>query len=197
MKNFLCGKSQGLLTSCRDCENKCIYGKRALELAAVRPVTENVPYDQTILGKMRAEIASKQKDDQEPIRSTKRVTAPENQGWFLEAMKAANPYEWTAEYFNIPLKKAKKKIWQYRYAHKAELQEAGVKTEETKPEEKPVERRAYSDFEAKLDSLMKLQEEYKTKQEEYQKLADEYAEKWKEVNDKTDLLVRAMEILES
>lgn len=197
-KNFLCGKSHGLVSVCKQCESKCAYGQRALDLLSGKASSSPdlfVPYDQTILARMKAEKEEKKEEN-----SSKKKVARNRQddgNWYQEAMAAEHPYEWVAEHFGIPVNKARKKVYQYRYAHKDKCAEQRIEEKHEEPEtayeptnvqtEPP--RKAYADLETKLDELMRQQEEYK-------KLADEYTRKYQDAKEKADLLARAMDILE-
>lgn len=198
VKQYLCGKSHGLVSACKQCESKCAYGQRALDLLEGKATSSPdlfVPYDQTILARMKAEKEETKEEKSNPKKSEKQKKNMDN--WYHEAMASEHPYEWVAEHFGIPVKKAKRKVYQYRYTHKEKDTDQQVQPEE-KPEtiiEETVQheeppKKVYADFEAKLDELMRQQEEYK-------KLAEEYTRKYQEAKEKADLLARAMDILET
>ena len=109
------------------------------------------------------------------------------------------------EKMNISKTQAKKKIYQYKFLHGmagsaakdkpveeniVEVKPVEIKPIETKPANKQNET-----LEAKLETLMKLQEEHKKAMDEYLKLYNAAKAEFEAIKQKTDILCNAMDIL--
>ena len=136
VKNYLCHKSNGLISNCMKCTSKCVYGERALELMGNRFGIPGSPAkSDSILERARKEIAvaADQKEKKQKVNK---------KNWYEIALKESNPIEWVMNEFGINEKQAKNKLYYYAYSHKLpqlQLGDKRRKAEPTKEEVKPAE----------------------------------------------------------
>lgn len=115
-----CVKSNGLVSNCRKCDSKCVFGKRALELAYGEGDMVKPLLNQGILDRMRAEKAKEEtKEEKKPKKPRGRMLVmTEAPDWYVEAGKQEDPSAYIASLFNITLNKAKQKVYAFRHDHK-------------------------------------------------------------------------------
>ena len=203
IKKFLCGKSMGRISECKECKAKCAYGIRAIEI-----VEGKAPKDENLViepGKTMIEMA-KQANQENKIKEEKKDNKVVIRGWYDKAYNSPNPIEWIMSSYGIDEKEAKRKIACYVYLHpelketkplyeyptrgrKAKAKQETVKPETTVKTNIPNDSGARSWLETKVSSLMKLQDEYKSKIAEYQKM-------YEDVKGKIDVILAAMDVLE-
>ena len=136
-----CVKSNGLVSKCIACKDKCVYGKRAEDLAKglVSPgMNKPVAYEGSMLhlARMQNELdrMRKAKNDEqqkavpakkEPEKKEEKTEEPKKQlkrgesfkTWFEDSLKAPDQIAWVMEHFNISKTKAKNKIYQVTYSN--------------------------------------------------------------------------------
>ena len=137
VKNYLvtCVKSQGKVSECLKCTDKCEYGKRAEKLAKnIITPSEATPYEGSILqkGRMENELIRKankmiedlSREEAELKNETKEKTKKHGgkrekdpEGWYEESLASENQLKWVMDKFSMNEHQAKKKIWNYRYYH--------------------------------------------------------------------------------
>ena len=210
----MCGKANGDISVCSKCQTPCREGKRAIQLVA-NEVYNDPPIPlyggKTLIERAREENIKRRKEmeeieKQETAEKPKKKTRSEVpfDGWYDVAMNSGDPIKWLMDTMNITKTQAKKKLYQYKYYKsqteakenkvKIEMQnEVKVKDEETKTE---IKVKIQNDsIEAKLESLMKLQEQHKKAMDEYMRLYNEAKKEYDKIKEKTDILCNAMDIL--
>ena len=180
--------------------------ERAREENMKRRAEEAVPVTKSNIGVL-TEALEKAKNEalrvENPVQKEK--TEKKNrryvkiEGWWESSIESGDQVKWVMENMKMTKTQAKKRIYQYKYAHGLTAT-AEVKTVETPAEVKdvkPVEEVKPIDagIESKLEKLMHQQDECKKEIEKYQKLLDEAKLKYDEVKKKTDILCSAMDIL--
>lgn len=132
-----CVKSNGFVSKCIACKDKCVYGKRAEDLAKglVSPgMSKPVAYEGSMLQmarmqnelermrKAKTEVQPKpepeKKTEEKPEASKKPLKRGESfKTWFEDSLKAPDQVAWVMEHFNISRTKAKNKIYQVTYSN--------------------------------------------------------------------------------
>lgn len=203
-RNYLCNKSEHKISNCRKCNEKCIYGLRALEMFFGTEQKKEEPAGPTILERARQAKLNEQKSEVSVTKNGHKYV----KDWYKQAEASGDIVQWVMDTFGMARDRALAKIYNYRYnQNKKQKNQLIVKTLEEKPvqkaeapaEEKPVEKpveqpaetqseKQESPIEEKLAYFMRLQDEYKKKIEEYQKL-------YNEAKRKGDILCNAMDIM--
>ena len=181
-----CAKSKGLITTCKKCENKCIYGLEAIKMMeqSLQRQQENIPlYDgKTLMEKAKVENMLRRMQNEQ---KTKKDRLYINK-WYEKAVASGNATKWVMEQYDMSEHQARHKIYNWRYNHKPKKEKiiATPKTEEIS-----------NTIETKLEVLMKEQEAQKKTMNEYQKKYEEAKQLFEEINKKIDVLCRAMDIV--
>ena len=176
----ICAKSRGNLSVCEKCQSMCEYGKRAISLAKGEVEEDVVPlYDgMTMIERAKLEnmLRRQQKGAEEKKMKSNRTFI---KGWYEKANASGDPIKWVMDTYHIDRTRAMGKLCQWRNRHKEQV------VETPKPERKTI---GFEAVEVKIDSLMKLQDEYKQTILKYQKL-------YEETKRKIDVLCSAMDIV--
>ena len=181
-RNYIktCAKSNNSLATCSQCLNPCEYGKRAIELLAGNITLDTVPlYDGKTLIERAKEENMKRKKEMEIKEDTK--------DWWGKSLMSEDQLGWVMKEFGLTKLKAQRKIYSYRYTH-------GLtdKTYKTKKAEKAVQ---VNSLEAKLEDLMKIQQQYEKEMEHHLKMYEATKKKNEEIKSKIDILCSAADIL--
>lgn len=177
-----CAKSNGNISVCSKCQAPCVHGKRAVELLA-REMSDIPLYDgKTLIERAKMDnLKRRQKEEKKEIFVQKK--SKDNRlyisDWYSKAMESDDPVKWVMDTYNIDRKRASAKLRQWRKRH--ETKEENVVPVKTKLN-------GFESVENKIDSLMKMQDEYKKKMIEYQNL-------YNEISKKIDILCSAMDII--
>ena len=212
----MCAKANGNPAVCSKCSAPCAEGKRAIQLLA-NQVYNDPPIPlyggKTLIEKAREEnMLRRQKLEQEKEEKKVAKERQYEEDWWEDSLQAEDQTEWIMQKFNMTKTQAKKKIYSYRYRH-------GLtdKTYKTKFRNKPIEEvkevvapavevqetiiaqpkpEAFgTDIEAKIDSLMRKQAEYKQVMDEYYKEYLVAKEEYDNFSKKIDVLCSAMDIM--
>lgn len=212
-----CAKANGAVSTCSLCATPCEYGKRAVQLVANQ--IYNDPPIPLYGGKTlieRAKEENKLRKEKEAIdkkqedKPKKRAPYLRGDEWWAESLKYGDQVEYLEKEYGYSKTKAKATIYRYRSRHglagspntPAELEakntpekkdeEVIIQTAEpVKEENKPAVKGdvVVSTMELKLNELIKLQDEYKSKAEEYMKL-------YNQAKEQVDTLCKAMELFQ-
>lgn len=179
-----CAKSNGNVSVCSKCKTPCAHGKRAVELLA-KEMSDIPLYDgMTLIERAKLDnMRRRQKEENKEVSKEKR--SKDNRlyisDWYGKAMASEDPVEWVMKAYNIDRKRASAKLRQWKKRHNTE--------EVTAPKVKEdAALIGFESVETKIDSLMKMQDEYKKKVSHYQNL-------YNEVSKKIDILCSAMDII--
>ena len=194
-----CGKANGDVAVCSKCQTPCNEGKRAIQLLA-NTVYNDPPIPlyggKTLIEKAREENLRRReemkKKEAGEKEKKKRIVWD---GWWEESLKSEDQIKWIMMNMGLSRTKAKNKIYQYKWYHG--LTGNKGKTENTTTEEKEKEEMALKDssLEEKLEQLMHEQEMHKKKMDEYMALYYKEKEEYDKYKEKSDILCRAMDIL--
>ena len=219
-----CGKANGNVAICSQCKSPCREGKRAIQLLANKVYNDPpIPLygGKTLIERAREENMKRREnmknnnamslaeaieaahlgEDEKKDEKKKRNYILWD-GWWETSLESGDQVKWLMENMKLSKTQAKKKIYQYKWTHgmtgsAAETKDTKVeKPAETKKEEIKVESaQTDASVEAKLEKLMKMQEEKKKEMDRcmqlYQKAKDEY----ERIKEKTDILATAIDIL--
>jgi len=216
-----CGKANGNLAVCSQCKSPCREGKRAIQLLANKVYNDPpVPLygGKTLIERAREEnmkrrenmekdnnVSSLAKALEEAHRSEEKKDEKKNRnyikwdGWWETSLESGDQVKWVMENMKLSKTQAKKKIYQYKWAHgmtgNTEEKEEPVTpvVEEPKVEESVVQ--MDTTIESKLEKLMAKQEEQRKKMDEYMALYQKAKEEYERIKQKTDILASAMDIL--
>lgn len=213
-----CGKADGLVSVCSRCQTPCKYGKRAVQLLA-NQVYDNPPIPlyagKTMIEAAREENLRRRNQPEETPELNKKKSGKDGrvyiEDWYSKAMESEDPVKWIMDSFQINQKKAMQKIYGWRSRHPESKQE--TKEEEKKPVvvstdnnvliESPSEKEevqkpndsAGERIEAKLELLIRQQEDQKKAMEEYYKLYEQAKAEYEKIKLKIDTLCSAMDIM--
>jgi len=197
-----CAKANGSVSVCSKCQSVCREGKRAIQLIA-NEVYNDPPIPlyggKTMIEKAREEnMKRRQKMEAEkngtPIEQKREYIKWD--GWWEESVASGDQIKWIMTNMGLTRAKAKKKIYQYKWAH-------GLTKEET-VKEKPVEEKQVEEpktisldanIETKLNELMKKQESHKKEMDRYMSLYNKEKEAYDAIAHKIDVLCSAIDIV--
>lgn len=184
----MCAKSNGNISVCKDCTAKCKYGERALQLMSGDvEIEDEVPlYDgMTMIERAKLENATRrqQKEEEEKKMNTGRLFIKD---WYKKAMASKDPVVWVMDAYKIDRNRAMAKLCQWRNRHPEDNVKKPSQVKKIS-EPKPIPA-GFESVEAKLNSLMKQQDEYK-------KMVDKYQSLYDETKRKVDVLCCAMDIV--
>jgi len=184
-----CAKSNGNVSVCRTCQ-KCEYGIRATQLSVERTYDDNgIPlYDgMTLVEKAKQENMLRRKEKEQMDKKISKDNRSFIKDWYNKAMTSGDPVKWVQETYGINETKAKAKIYQWKTRHKEEPVKQEKRIESVSPIPESIE--------AKMDKLMKLQEQYKQAMTEMQAQYDKMKQEYEEIGRKIDVLCSAMDII--
>ena len=198
----MCAKANGQISVCSTCLGPCEYGKRAIELLANEVTEDKVPLynGMTLVERAKQEnLRRRQKLEQEKEskENTVQKKSKDNRlyikDWYSQAIASGDPIKWAMEHYGIDKIKARAKIYAWERRHK-------IRVPETSPEkytQRPVEICAagFETVEAKINSLMKQQEEYKKMMEDLQAQYDKAKISYETIGKKIDVLCSAVDII--
>ena len=179
-----CAKANGDVSVCSKCQTPCREGKRAIQLLSNE--VYNDPPIPLYGGKTLIEKAREENLRRRENKETKQRIIWEN--WWEESLASGDQVSWIMKNMGLPRDKAKKKIYQYKWAH-------GLSDGERKKKVKEVEKQVDVNLEAKLEQLMREQESHKKKMEEYMELYNKEKAEYEKYKEKADILCSAMDIL--
>ena len=213
-----CGKADGLVSVCSRCQSPCEYGKRAVQLLANK--VYNDPPIPLYAGKNMIEMAREenlrrrnQAEEKQKIEESKNMNEKRSgkdgrmylEDWYSKAMGTDDPVKWIMDNFQISKKKAMQKIYGWRSRHPESKQETKEKEEENivdniavkvKAEElQKVKDSTDERIEAKLESLIRQQEDQKKAMEECYKAYEQAKAEYEKIKLKVDTLCSAMDIM--
>ena len=118
-------------------------------------------------------------------------------GWYETSLASGDQTKWLMDNMHLSRTQAKKKIYQYRYLHGLTKSEVKEEKDVEKAEKKTEEKVEVADtgIEAKLELLMKQQEQIKNEIDQYEKLLYDARRRYDEIKKKTDVLCSAMDIM--
>ena len=210
-----CGKANGEISVCSKCPTPCPEGRRAIQMLANEVYSDPpIPLyggktlierakEENMLRRQKLEEEQKAKEEQK-MEETKK--SKDNRqyidNWYEKAVASGDPVKWVMEQYGMTKAKAKHKIYSWKYRHQIDepAKHAKVK-EEPVPVvkvEQPViikETAETDSIEAKIDSLMKLQEKHKNIMLEMQQQYEKAKAKYEEISKKVDILCNAMDIM--
>lgn len=138
-----CVKSNGRVSECMRCKDKCPYGQKAVSIVYGTTDDRAVPYEGSMLqmARMQNELNRQRKETTESlteelkkteeeietvekeIKNAKRYRkSPDPEGWYEEALKSDDPVQYVVEHFDRTKTQAKKKLYNYLRLH-PEMQE--------------------------------------------------------------------------
>jgi len=204
-----CAKANGQVSVCSKCSSPCREGKRAIQLVA-NQIYNDPPIPlyggKTLIEKAREENMKRREKMQmsnEEIKKAKRTVSARYDGWWEDSIESGDQTKWLMTNYGLSRTQAKKKIYQYRYNHgltkeknDEPVTEEKAVTEITEPVNETAKTVTANDsIEAKLDSLLKRQEEHKKAMERYLELYNNEKAQYELLKQKTDTLCSAMDII--
>lgn len=208
-----CAKANGNLSECSKCKSPCPEGKRAIQLVANQIYNDPpVPLygGKTLIEKAKEENMKRREELAKKENQTETITKRGKDGrkfiddWYDKAMATDDPLKWVMDTYQISKTKAKNKIRMWEIRHPKNNTEEPEQIKETPVIEEPkieVKTEAIAlvpkenNIEAKLEELMRQQEEHKKAMKEYQRLYDEAKAEYEKIKQKTDILCNALDIL--
>lgn len=128
-----CTKSNGRVSECMRCNQKCVYGEKAIAMTyGLNKAEDVVPYEGSLLYQARMQNEQRRKEAEKPKEAEKQTAQvveekpaekkrranQDPEGWFEEAMAQTDPVQYVMDRFGKTRTQAKKKIYMYRYLHK-------------------------------------------------------------------------------
>lgn len=220
-----CAKANGDISVCSRCKTPCPEGKRAIQLLATTIYDDPpIPLygGKTLIERAKEENMRRREAERLKEEAEKKEIVSKKgkdgrlyiEDWYEKAVASGDPVAWVMETFKFSKTKAKQKIYAWRNRHpettkpvednfnqtEVNFNNVEVKPVEEKPTEvKPVEVKEEgikeTSIEAKLESLMRLQEEQKKIMEEHMRLYEKAKVKYGELKSKIDILCSAIDII--
>lgn len=193
----MCAKANGNISVCSQCKTPCAEGKRAIQLLANE--VYNDPPIPLYGGKTLIEKAREENMKRKEEKKVEKVNMY-REGWYEEASASDDIVGWVMREFGIDRRKAKKKIYMYRYHHRDKDEKPNIEDVKEMKKDYPQESKSENQtgvecFETKLEKLLALQEEQKKLMEKYKIMYEQAQEEYNKIKHKTDILCSAMDIL--
>lgn len=191
-----CAKSQGAISPCRACPNKCSAGIRALALydGVEVPKTSEPEVAKPTIKEEKKEPVEIKKEVIEMKKEDKKRGRPVSK-WYEDAVASGDPVKWCMDNLGLTIQKAKKRIYMYEYNRFGTRRSK----DETKVETGPIVKVA-SEHVVKADNDMSLISAMETemknleaKQQEYKTRIDELTSEYNKISNKLEAISMCIE----